>query len=195
MLREGLVKANLSYHFGNQMHLSHGPTDQLLPFFCAQGATTTTTTAAHGEVARPGRRPHIPSQVWRDRYARSALPSSGSFMDACGGKEGGSVCQSLPPLPSLYGRRDGRFLTVRCVKVGAKVDSLAADVVSKIPSSLGAKQSHTRHTEREGSLPDGRTDAAPNRTCCPTQTNNRPKRGAHRFWGGDPQLWLRGCAA
>ena len=105
MLREGLVKANLSYHFGNQMHLSHGPTDQLLPFFCAQGATTT-TTATHGEVARPGRRPHIPSQVWRDRYARSPLPSSGSFMDACGGKEGVYVKASLPFPPS---RDDATF--------------------------------------------------------------------------------------
>ena len=79
------------------------------------------------------------------------------FLHGCVRREGGSVCQSLPPLPSLYGRRDGRFLTVRCVNVGAKVDSLASDVVSKIPSSLGAKQSHTRHTERGGSLPDGRT--------------------------------------
>ena len=81
------------------------------------------------------------------------------FLHGCVRREGGSVCQSLPPLPSLYGRRDVRFLTARCVNVGAKVDSLASDVVSKIPSSLGAKQSHTRHTERERALcrTDGRT--------------------------------------
>ena len=102
---------------------------------------------AGGHTSKPG----------MERQVCSLGSAQLRFLHGCVRREGGSVCQSLPPLPSLYGRRDGRFLTVRCVKVGAKVDSLASDVVSKIPSSLGAKQSHTRHTERGGSLPDGRT--------------------------------------